>query len=178
MTLAALGNIGEVVGGLGVVISLVYLAGQIRQNTKAIKASSHHSINDAFNDYLKLLIENERAAQILATGVRDIRELDERQLDTFYAVLSMLFNHFENCHLHYRQGLLDDEQWGRWAIAIGWYAGFPGIEIWWKNRSGIFPAAFCEMVETQRMALGPTDPDQWAPADPHAGLAEYGVGSA
>jgi hypothetical protein len=177
MTLDALGNIGEIVGALGVIISLGYLAGQIRQNTKAIKASSHHSLNDAFNAYLKLLIENERAAQILAVGVRDIRELDERQRDTFYAVLSMLFNHFENTHMHYRQGLLDDEQWRRWALAIGWYAGFPGIEIWWKNRAGIFPSAFREMVEAQRVRLGPTNPDQWAPAAPLAELLEIGVGS-
>lgn len=177
MTLDALGNIGEIVGALGVVISLGYLASQIRQNTKAIKASSHHSLNDAFSAYLKLLIENQRAARILAVGVRDIRELDEEQRDTFYAVLSLLFNHFENTHMHYRQGLLDPEQWRRWAFAIGWYAGFPGIEVWWKNRAGIFPPAFREMVDAQRALLGPTNPDQWAPADPLAELIAVSVGS-
>jgi hypothetical protein len=178
MTLEALGNIGEIVGALGVIVSLGYLAGQIRQNTKAIKASSHHAINDAFNAYLKLLIENERAAHILAVGVREIGKLDDRQRDTFYAVLSMLFNHFENTFLQYRQGLLDDDQWRRWSFAIGWYAGFPGIEIWWKNRSVIYPIAFREMVEGQRAEFGPTDPDQWAPADPLVAIAEIGAGSA
>ena len=178
MTLDALGNIGEVVGGLGVIISLGYLAGQIRQNTKAIKASSHHAINDAFNSYLKLLIENERAAKILAVGVRNIHELDEAQRDTFYAVLSMLFNHFDNCYVHYRQGLLDAEQWERWSIAIGWYAGFPGIEAWWKNRSGVFSSAFCEMVEAQRLRAEPTGADQWAPADPIGKLVNIGRESA
>jgi hypothetical protein len=178
MTLDALGNIGEIVGALGVIISLGYLAGQIRQNTKAIKASSNHAINDAFNGYLKLLIENERAAKILAVGVRNIHELDEVQRDTFYAVISMLFNHFENTYLHYRQGLLDTEQWDRWAIAIGWYAGFPGIEAWWKNRAGVFTSAFREMVEAQRLRAGPTSPDQWAPADPVAELVNISVESA
>jgi hypothetical protein len=178
MTLDALGNIGELVGALGVIVSLAYLAGQIRQNTKAIKASSHHSINDAFNAYLKLLIENERAADILALGVKDIHGLDAKQRDTFYAVLSMLFNHFENTHLHYQQGLLDDEQWKRWEIAIGWYAGFPGIEIWWKNRAGVFSTPFREMVEVRRALSGPSDPDQWAPAEPLEDLVEIGVGAA
>lgn len=178
MTLDALGNIGEIVGALGVIISLVYLAGQIRQNTKAIKASSNHAINDAFNAYLKLLIENERAAKILAVGVRNIHELDEAQRDTFYAVVSMLFNHFENTFLHYRQGLLDAEQWERWAFAIGWYAGFPGIEAWWKNRAVIFNPGFREMVEDQHLRAGPTNPDQWAPADPIAEFVKVGVESA
>ncbi len=62
MTLDALGNIGEVVAAFGVVVSLGYLAGQIRQNTKAIKAASHHSLNDAFNDYLKLLIRERKGS--------------------------------------------------------------------------------------------------------------------
>ena len=172
MTLDELGSIGEILGAVGVIASLGYLAVQIRQNTNVIKASSHHSLNDAFNGYLKLLIENERAADILALGVRDIGALDDRQRDTFYAVLSMLFNHFENTFLHHRQGLLDDEQWRRWVIAIGWYAGFPGIQVWWKNRAGVFPVAFREMVEAQCALAGPTDPEQWAPARPIAELVE------
>jgi hypothetical protein len=171
VTFEALGNIGEFVGAFGVIASLGYLALQIRQNTNAIKAASHHSINDAFTNYLKLLIENERAADILARGVRDIGSLDDSERDTFYAVMSILFNHFDNTFLHYRQGLLDQEQWDRWRFAIGWYAGFPGIAIWWVNRSAIFPAAFREMVASQCALVGPTDPDQWAPADPLAELA-------
>ena len=39
-----LGNYGEFVGAIGVVITLAYLAFQIRQNTRATRAASHHSI--------------------------------------------------------------------------------------------------------------------------------------
>jgi len=35
-----LGNIGDFVGGIGVVVTLVYLATQIRQNTRAIRLAS------------------------------------------------------------------------------------------------------------------------------------------
>ena len=37
MTLADLGNLGEFVGALGVVAALVYLAFQIRQNTRQLR---------------------------------------------------------------------------------------------------------------------------------------------
>ena len=36
----ALGNIGDFLGGIGVVITLVYLAGQIRQNTRSVRISA------------------------------------------------------------------------------------------------------------------------------------------
>ena len=40
MTLQDLGNIGEFVGAIGVIASLVYLAVQIRQNTTSVRAST------------------------------------------------------------------------------------------------------------------------------------------
>ena len=43
-TLQALGNLGEFIGALGVVISLVYLAGQMSQNTTSVRAASFNSM--------------------------------------------------------------------------------------------------------------------------------------
>ncbi len=37
MTLDNLGNIGELIGAIGVIVTLVYLAMQIRQNTGAFR---------------------------------------------------------------------------------------------------------------------------------------------
>ena len=39
-----LGNYGEFVGAIAVVITLAYLAIQIRQNTGVTRAASHHAI--------------------------------------------------------------------------------------------------------------------------------------
>ena len=41
MTLQDLGSLGEFIGAIAVVISLVYLAAQIRQNTRALHSSSY-----------------------------------------------------------------------------------------------------------------------------------------
>ena len=46
MSLEDLGNLGEFVGAIGVVVSLVYLAYQIRQNTAAVRASTHQAMID------------------------------------------------------------------------------------------------------------------------------------
>ena len=40
MVIEALGDIGDFLGGIGVVITLIYLAGQIRQNTRSIRMSA------------------------------------------------------------------------------------------------------------------------------------------
>ena len=42
--LQSLGNIGEFVGAIGVVVSLVYLAQQMKQNTTSVRAASFNSM--------------------------------------------------------------------------------------------------------------------------------------
>ena len=42
-TLQDLGSLGEFVGAIGVVVSLVYLAQQMRQNTTSVRAASFNS---------------------------------------------------------------------------------------------------------------------------------------
>ena len=44
MTLESLGNLGEFVGAIGVVISLVYLARQMHQNTLSVRAASFNAM--------------------------------------------------------------------------------------------------------------------------------------
>ena len=48
MTLDQLGNLGELIGALGVVVSLAYLAIQIRTNTEAERTSTYQSIVSDF----------------------------------------------------------------------------------------------------------------------------------
>jgi len=43
MNWEAIGAIGEVLGALGVIVTLVYLAFQIRQNTSALKLNAEQS---------------------------------------------------------------------------------------------------------------------------------------
>lgn len=163
MFLEDLGNIGEFLGAMAVIASLVYLAIQIRQNTRAVKASTHQNLSDGFGDFLKLLVQDQRGAEIFRNGVHGLEGLDEAERDTFYALLSILFMHFENAHVHRQQGLMEDEQWRRWRIATGWYAGFPGVSIWWVNRRAVFGADFRAFVESESTRRGRTDPQDWSP---------------
>ena len=43
----AIGAIGEVSGAVAVVVTLIYLAGQLRQNTQALRSSTYEAINSS-----------------------------------------------------------------------------------------------------------------------------------
>ena len=54
----AIGAIGETVGALAVFLTLIYLAIQIRQNTKAVKAAAIDSTNSQVSRIRELIIAN------------------------------------------------------------------------------------------------------------------------
>ena len=49
MDIMELGAIGELVGGLAVIASLVYVGVQVRQNTFAVRASAAQAFADSIN---------------------------------------------------------------------------------------------------------------------------------
>ncbi len=164
MSLSDLGSLGEFFGALGVIGSLVYLGLQIHQNTRALKASSNHALNDSFSAFLTLLVQTPEAERIMAEGVTDLERLSPEERSTFYSLLGILFGNFENAFFHYQQGMMDDAQWHRWRIAIGWYVGFPGVARWWTNRKVVASDEFRALVERESARMGPSDPATWAPS--------------
>jgi hypothetical protein len=48
MTLNDLANLGQIIGALAVVISLIYVAFQIRQNTNAIRSATAQTVHEHF----------------------------------------------------------------------------------------------------------------------------------
>ena len=49
MSIQDIGSIGELVGALAVIISLIYLATQIRQNTRAVRIQITQAIMESSN---------------------------------------------------------------------------------------------------------------------------------
>lgn len=82
MSIQDWGAIGEIIGALAVVASLIYLAVQIRQNTRQISLSLESSKLAAFeqsvesgNRARELLITNTELAELLLKGFADYKSL-------------------------------------------------------------------------------------------------------
>jgi hypothetical protein len=58
MDLTTLSVVAQIVSAISVVISLIYLAVQIRQNTRAVRNSTHHALTVTRLDYIALVAQN------------------------------------------------------------------------------------------------------------------------
>ena len=106
----AIGAVGEILGAAAVVLSLVYLATQIRQGTSATRTATRDAAMAQTLSFFEQGLDTTviaRAAHKRAVG-EQIDDFENGQL-----VRYQLYNFkiFENVHFHYREGVLSDSEW-------------------------------------------------------------------
>ena len=73
----AAGAIGEVIGGIATILTLLYLAYQIRNNTKATRGTTSFSIQTAIADNLSAVRSDSEFAEIWLRGLKGLDALSE-----------------------------------------------------------------------------------------------------
>ena len=122
-TAQLLGNFGEFVGAIAVVVTLAYLAVQVRQsretlgaNTRALDEAHRQARVNAlrelafnWNGIIRDAMGSRDAAAIFLRGNRDIEELDEIEQQIFVAQLVPFFNQSLVVLQMAQEGLLGEE---------------------------------------------------------------------
>ena len=71
MTIQDWGSIGELIAAIATVATLIYLAAQIRQNSKHTDATTEDAVASRFNDVNLLIASDPQLADLLADGLDD-----------------------------------------------------------------------------------------------------------
>ncbi len=152
MDLDALGNIGDFVGGLAVVVTLIYLAYQIRQNGRhveqALEVSRAQAVRETLiNDWTLEVARDPDLARLYSRGLRDPEQLAENDLVRFLFLMGTAFATVEKCLLMHQRGLLTDERWNAQLRTLGMFLAQPGGTYYWKRFSSMHTSAFASVVE-------------------------------
>jgi hypothetical protein len=138
MNLNDLANLGQVVGALAVVISLFYVARQIRQNTNAVRSVTSQSVHEHFASWYHLLASDAALAQLVIDALKDYTTLAEKDKARFVAIFMAFLSYSQNAFLKWRQGLLEPSLWLGWELLIMNLAGAPSGRAFWKERAYLF----------------------------------------
>jgi hypothetical protein len=142
----AIGAVAEFVGAVGVIVSLVYLAGQIRQNTRSSRAAAFHAITAETNQLYRTVAADSEAARILRSGMQEPEKLSDDDLIRFVLLVSCVFRGFENIFIHYLQGTIDEASWHPWRASLLEILEAPGAARFWQLRSHVFREDFQHLV--------------------------------
>jgi hypothetical protein len=149
MSLEDLGNIGEFVAAVGVIISLIYLAVQIRQNTASIRTSTQHQLGSVFANANVIMGSSPDAGWIFLRGLRDPDELTEEEVFRFATLFQAASRLYENVFYQRQAGALDDPAWFGWVQSMKATFSGPGARAWWKARRFMFHSEFCQFMEEE-----------------------------
>ncbi len=123
MTIMELGALGELLGAIGVIITLVYLAVQVRQNTRSLDATQRLALAQTYqmrSDALQNMLVQAAASPIggiIAKVTQAGYPEDLSSLDRLSPTEKARFRqwhiaqiaHWDNMHYQYQQGFLDEE---------------------------------------------------------------------
>jgi len=147
MSLEDLGNIGEFVAAVAVVISLVYLAVQIRQNTRSVRVASYQSWFDSYSTFSNTVLASPQLDELFHRGRLDPEKLTPEERRHFNGLVRRGFRLFENLYYQRLQGVIDEHLYETWRAEWLRLAELPGIQLYWREEGAVFSEAFREEVE-------------------------------
>ncbi len=157
MTLEDLGNLGELVAGIGVVVSLIYLARQIRQNTshlsqntQTVRLAALEASLESGNRVRELLIVNPELSDLYIKGLEGYSLLDRSERLRFGMLLKNLFGALQAAYSRNEVLGLDPAAFG--TKDLDSMLSHAGIREWWDRRQGDVGPEFREIVN-ERLAL-------------------------
>ena len=153
MNWEAIGSIGELVGATAVVLTLAYLAVQVRHGTKATQAASIQAASTLDQEFLLALGTDPVIAQLWTDYLIDPETLpQEQQIQGHYLMGSML-RRLENIYFQYHLGTLSQEAWQSRKMMFKGMANSKGYIAYLES----LPAAFLNDDFIAYMATQKTD---------------------
>lgn len=137
MDLETVYYIGQTLAVLALIISLVFVGFQIRQNTRATQAASHNDISTAFGDLNHSWAENHDLSEIIIRGMNDRQALNPVEQWRFDATGRAYFHIVHTMFVQARLGVGDKSIMLAEVQGLKTLLSTPGgKEFWMENPYG------------------------------------------
>ena len=140
--------LAEIISAIAVVITVIYLTIQIKDNTRALKSQGHYNALSIAQSPIVMTVNDHELAAIVQKGYIIPDSLGSVERMRFYDYLFLSFNGWE--YLYYAN---DSESIpsSLWTGADAYYGGLiktnPGIKTFWQEYKHAFAEPFLSYVE-------------------------------
>lgn len=137
MDWTALAALGQLISAVAVLVTLVYLARQVRQSNRQDLLSAFRHTYDSLNDWAVMVVGSEQVADIILRGRQSYGSLSDAERFRFDHVHMVFLNIIESHYYQVQKTAMDDE-YRRWAMEnlaalIRGYLDHPGAREFWGS---------------------------------------------
>lgn len=148
MSIQDWGAIGEIVGAVGVIATLIFLSMQIRANTKESRLSATADIAREYNAYLQHITSDEKLSELWLRAVdRDFSSLTEEESARAIMVMGNFFRIMESAHIQHSSGRMDLTSWQGYERLIARSVNSSAFPVYWSLRSSLHGQDFQALVK-------------------------------
>jgi hypothetical protein len=147
MNWAAFGSIAEALGAAGVVVTLIFLVGQVRTGNRLLRSESTRTSLQLNSDVGLAIAESREVAEVFNQGLADPGSLDRTDKTRFTWLMSMVINSQYGSYEDFELGLVTEQDIGDIRRSIGSVLDTPGGRWWWQKNKESYSDAFTEYVD-------------------------------
>jgi len=142
----AVGAGAELLGSVGVILTVFYLIVQIKQNTSSLEANSQHSLMSDFKRVSEYMRDRDLTETILQ-GLEDPGQLDPIDQARFATYVTEVCSFHADAFYQFRSGHFPAEMWNAYERDIVSYQLNPGFRATWQIQRTGWPEVFVDHVE-------------------------------
>jgi hypothetical protein len=142
--LAAIGQLAAVFVGIP---SLIYLALQIREQTRERRQSAVHALTAQWGDLTCALHEDADFGAVFLRGLQSFAELDAVSKLRFSAFFNRLINVFEGMYFSHADGTLMGSSWDKIERTMSDFIAYRGVQEWWETRKHWHTEEFGRVID-------------------------------
>ncbi len=133
MDITTLAAWGEFIGGIAVVVSLIYLASQIRQNSRLLRTSTASATTEGFTVVSRMIAQDPEVARVFWAGLEgreSLSDLDRRRFDALFALNVNAWNQGRDFA---KDDVISPAAWENAERMHRWFFAQPGAQQWWAD---------------------------------------------
>jgi hypothetical protein len=138
---------GQMLGAVGVIISIIYLAAQIRNQNKESRRAAMNVLTTYWSDLNKSLVDNPDFAALWLRALRSFDQLDGASKLRFSAHLGRFLRFADSLYLGVLDGTLDKRLWRGYERTLADTVAYPGFQTWWATRKHWHTDEFCTLID-------------------------------
>ena len=158
MDIMELGAIGELVGAVAVIASLIYLGLQVRQNVMQLKVSSYQTATLGYGQRIQDVATDEALSDVFRRGLEGFENLSRGNQFRFHGVMVGLLTTFQNNLNLYQSRVLPEGEFQVYLRDIVSLLKSPGGNVWWNLAREFFSPQLRSHLDDALLSLGPQVP--------------------
>ena len=148
--------LAEILGGIAVVVTLIFVGYQAQQsieqaalNTTALQVNAYQQLVDGISDLNTQTIENSglRSVRLKVESGPELEDLNPEERLIFTAFLYLAYRNGDLAYFQYRKGIIDEERMRSGMVLLVIYLGIPTIRQHWNQAKRSFVAEYVEYID-------------------------------